>query len=126
MTWKQRYFGNDGTSNLYSQVIVTQFNYDDVVKLFDTSDESGNANPDGKITDKDKGINWSVASTDGFLGASPEAFFISAIDWYNNNSLFANNAYEQMKEKMGKVKTFDRRLNDLFGEAWVENYKKPQ
>ena len=124
--WKQRYFGNDGTSNLYSQVIVTQFNYDDVVKLFDTSDESGNANPDGKITDKDKGINWSVASIDGFLGASPEAFFISAIDWYNNNSLFANNAYEQMKEKMGKVKTFDRRLNDLFGETWVENYKKSQ
>ncbi len=123
--WKERYFG-DTTSDLGSQVVVTQFNYDDVVKLFDTADENGNPNPDGQITEQDKGINWTVAASDGFLGASPEAFFISAIDWFNSNTLFTNVAFDNMREAMGKVTTFDRRLNDLFGESWTENYKEPQ
>ncbi len=110
-----RYFGD--MNNMASQVIVTQFNYDDVVSLFDT-------NNDKTINADDEGINWQSVNTNGFLGVSPEAFFISAMDWYSNNTLFSTSAFAEMKENQGKIIVFDRRLNDLFGEDWVENYKK--
>ncbi len=110
-----RYFGD--VNSMASQVVVTQFNYDDVVSLFDT-------NNDKTINADDEGINWTSVASNGFLGVSPEAFFISAMDWYFNNTLYSTSAFNEMKENQGKITVFDRRLNDLFGEEWVENYKK--
>lgn len=112
------YFGDTNAKGSYlTQVIFTQFNYFDVVKLFDI-------NGDDKLDENDVGINWVYAATNGFLGTSAEAFFMSAMQWYKSQSSYANTAYNKGVERQGKFETFDRRLNDLFGEALVSNWKE--
>ncbi len=115
-----QFFG-DSTKPLsdLTQVVFTQFNYNDVVKLFDTD---GN----NKLDDNDKGINWTVANdaSQGFLGTSAEAFFSVAMNWYMNQSSNKTSAVKRAMDNNQKIYTYDRRLNDTFGKEEVENYKK--
>lgn len=123
-----KYFGSDKLS--VGQMVVSQFNRDDVIKLFDTSS-------DGKIDDNDKGINWAYANTNGFLGASAQAFFFAAYKWATSDQTFTSIAYNDMLDVQNDpdssdpeikglaVKTYTRPLNDTFGKSWSENYKEP-
>lgn len=132
-----KFFGNvDGVD--VGQMVATQFNYQDVVKLFDTDS-------DNEITDKDKGINWTVAAAEGFLGSSSQAFFHSIYTWFKADQTFSSIAYNDMlkvqnnvdmeklpdeteaefnERKIIALKVYDRRLNNLFGESWVWDFKK--
>ncbi len=123
-----KFFGTDKLS--LSQLVVSQFNKYDVIKLFDTDG-------DEQITDADKGINWTEVNTNGFLGVSAEAFFISAYQWATADQTFASIAYNDMLDIQNNVNTTDdnlkailvntytRPLNDAFGKDWAANYKEP-
>lgn len=109
---------SDETNPYYSTAVFTQFNNKDVIELFDT-------NADETIDSQDSGINWTVAAgSDQFLGASAEAFFTAAMNWYTNQTALTSTAYDNALERQGKVLVYDRRLNDQFGEDLVANYKK--
>ncbi len=127
-----KFFGDDVTNK--SQIIISQFNHDDVVKLFDTDH-------DGKITDTDKGIDTTYGDTNGYLGQSFQAFMQAAYSWASNNQTFTSVAYNKMLKiqnninlKEGDtnydklhplvVNTYSRPLNDAFGKDWAANYKE--
>lgn len=101
----------------YASAVFTQFNYLDVVKLFDT-------NKDGNITSDDTGINWDEVTNSGFLGVGADSFFLSAFNWYTNQASAKTNAYDNVLTRQGKVYVYDRRLNDQLGRVLVENYKE--
>lgn len=101
----------------YASVVFTQFNYQDVVRLFDT-------NNDAIVNNNDTGINWNAVTTDGFLGVGADAFFYSAFNWYTSQSSATTNAYDNILTRQGKVYVYDRRLNDQLGRTLVENYKE--
>ncbi|MGL4950414.1 MAG: DUF3713 domain-containing protein [Mycoplasma sp.] len=111
------FFENDKSKGLYSTAAITQFANRDVVALFDTTN-------DGKIDNNDIGINWDVVATDGFLGASSEAFFMSAFEWYSNQTSYNSITYNEMFKRQEKVNVYDRRINDSLGEKLVKNYKE--
>lgn len=111
-------FYYDGLTTGYSNTAVfTQFRQSDVIALFDTSG-------DGLITDADKGIDWTSATTNGFLGSSAEAFFMSAFDWYNNQTSFQSTSFNAVIERQSKILAYDRRINNSFGKALVQNFKE--
>lgn len=111
------YFGDvDTPGAVLSQVVFTQFNQYDVIKLFDT-------NGDSVLDDNDVGINWTVANND-FLGTSADAFFIAAMNWYFANTSYKTTANANTDKDQPKFYTYDRRLNDLYGKDLLENYKE--
>lgn len=113
-------FYYDGLTAGYSNTaIVTQFKEEDVVNLFDTDG-------DNKITDTDSGINWTTAADplQGFLGASAEAFFMSAFNWYTSQTSFLSSSFNAVIDRQSKILAFDRRINNSFGNALVQNYKE--
>lgn len=110
-------FYYDGLTTGYSNTAVfTQFNQNDVIQLFDH-------NGDSIIDDSDKGINWAVASN-GFLGASADAFFMSAFDWYSNQTSFLSVSFNAVIDRQSKILAYDRRINNSFGKALVQNFKE--
>ncbi len=127
-----KFFGSDPTGK--TEVIISQFNHDDVVKLFDI-------NSDGEITDADKGINVTYGDANGYLGQSFQAFIQAAYTWASTNSSFDSVAYKDMLkiqnnvnlkdtdanyEKLHQlvVNTYSRPLNDAFGKDLAGNYKE--
>ncbi len=122
----KQFFGEaDKVYSRITQVVFTQFNYEDVLNLFNTSPQD-DGTPE-VLDDKDKGINWaglSNADHGGFLGTSAEAFFYCAMQWYASQSTAKSSAIKKADKRQGKVNVYDRRLNDAFGKDLVENYKK--
>ena len=130
---ESQFFGEaDKIYHRINQVVFTQFNHEDVLHLFntDTSTDIATADPTKPIPvvdEKDKGINWAALKDPehgGFLGTSAEAFFYCAIEWYYSQSTSKTSAVKKANKRQGKVKVFDRRLNDAFGKDLVEDYKK--
>lgn len=147
-----QFFGDTGQPwAQLNQIVFTQFNYNDVVELFNTDTSNDReiddpANPGSKIKvpyigEEDKGINWAVLNekvksfgidgtqsdttkSKGFLGVSAEAFFQVAMNWYFTQSSYKSSAVKTATTNIGKILVYDRRLNDLFGKDQVENYKK--
>ncbi|MGL4951949.1 MAG: DUF3713 domain-containing protein, partial [Mycoplasma sp.] len=101
----------------YSSAIITQFNANDVISLFDTK-------KDGILNDEDNGINWSEVDNNGFLGSSDEAFFMSAFDWYSKQTSFSSTSMKNIQDRQPKVYTYDRRTNNKFGSKLSANYKE--
>jgi len=110
-----------GQKDALSQVIITQFNYNDVVKLFDTDNNN-------IIDTNDNGINWTYANANGFLGVSEEAFFSSLFQWLESNSANTTIAFNAMvngfelNDNAQKMTIYDIRFKTMFGKKWVKNY----
>ncbi len=134
-----QFFGEDRTNK--SQIVISQFNHSDVLKLFNTDTSTDIDNGDGTKTPvidaNDHGINPDAFTSNDFLGQGFEAFMFAAYNWaatdqtfvsiaYNNMLKVQNNLSEDAPEADKKlvVQVYSRPLNDEFGKDWAGNYKE--
>ncbi len=100
-----KFFGTPTDQN--TQVLLTQFNNDDVNKTFL---EAG-------------GLNW---TSPNILNSSDEAFFWGLVDFATDNTSLQGEAFNNMVKLQGKITVFDVRLNNTLGSGLVNDFKRPK